>query len=407
MHSNTSATRPDTCSSSPMLDTSANYSEVCKNVRQKQPRSLARESFQHSLSLVEPKIRSCGSGALSSVAVMQSKTKHDHVFYRGQILTCSQHRLCPHCSSVKAKERRETIEGLFESSSFQQLHSYFVTLTSQRSFKSYKELRSSTSKSFNLLHQSLRKRYSSLVGYIRVVEVTLSRSNGSVNMHLHCIFSFRSPPQDLDSYVRRRWVETCRAAGLVAASAGQDVRAVTQKRGLKRYLSKSLAVEMTSKEKVGRGHTFTIQALINEWHWLRKEHHRRWLTLYSRGMKGARMFSISSNLRDLIERKEEEEQAEEAIELVHLPSWAYNSLASCRAQHRFLALYEPSDVSIQEMIGLDDNVIMRTFELLIDDCRISDFQALSSLFGRKRLNLQSPSSIGAFKEEFLEFFEGL
>jgi len=406
MHSNTFSTGPDTSSSNPGLDTSANYSEVSGNVREKKPKSLERESFQHSLSLVEPKIRSCGSGALSSVAVMQSKTKHDHVFYRGQILTCSQHRLCPHCSSVKAKERRETIEGLFESNSFQQLHSYFVTLTSQRSFKSYKELRSSTSKSFNLLHQSLRKRYSSLVGYIRVVEVTLSRSNGSKNLHLHCIFSFSSPPQDLDSYVRRRWVETCRASGLVAALAGQDVRSVTQKRGLKRYLSKSLAVEMTSQEKVGRGHTFTIQALINEWHWLRKEHHRQWLRAYNRGMKGARMFSISSALREMIERKEEEEQAEEAIELLHLPQWAYNSLGKNKAAYRFLALYEASDVSIQEMIGLDGNIIMLTAERLLNECRISDFQTFAFLFG-KRLNLYSPSSIEAFKEEFLEFVGGL
>jgi len=206
--------------------------------------------------------------------------------------------------------------------------------------------------------------------------------------------------------VRRRWVQTCRAAGLVAASAGQDVRAVTQKRGLKRYLSKSLAVEMTSKEKVGRGHTFTIQALINEWHWLRKEHHRRWLSLYNRGMKGARMFSISSALKEMIERKEEEEQAEEAIELVHLPQWAYNSLGKNKAAYRFLALYEASDVSIQEMIGLEGNVIMLTAERLLNECRIADFQTFAFLFG-KRLNLYCSGSVETFKEEFLEFVGSL
>lgn len=407
MHSETALTRPDTSLPSPRLGSYAINSYLPEVTKEKRPKSLEKEAFHRSLCLVEPKIKTCGSGCVSDVSLMQSKSKHDHVYFKGNVITCSQHRLCAHCSKIKSGERRKTIESLFESKGFQELQSYFITLGSQRSFRSYKELRKMTQKAFNLLHLSLRKQYRSLVGFVKVIEVTLSRSNGSKNYHLHCVFSFRSRPEGLDRYVKRRWVEACQSAGLVAAEQAQDVREIRQKRGLKRYLSKSLAIEMTHEHsKKGRGNTFTIAGLVNEWHFKRKEHHRKWLKAYNDGMKGARTFSISSALKEMIDRKEEEEQVEEAIELVHLPQWAYNALGKNKAAYRFLALYEASDVSIQEMIGLEGNVIMLTAERLLNECRIADFQTFAFLFG-KRLNLYSPSSIDAFKEDFLDFVRGL
>lgn len=285
-----------------------------------------------------------------------------------------KHRMCPHCSQVQAYKRQEDIELLFASDEMKHSSAFMLTLTVERRNESLGDIRKVISSMFNSLLTSVRSKYKGFKGYVRVYETTVRKYDGAWHLHVHALLVFdghisKQEEQSLSKYLFARWQGIGWKHKYKVSLASQDLRRVhgnTDKLGS--YFTK-FALEMTTgdlKEARSKG-VYSVGELIQVYAKDGTSWAKVLVQQYAKGMKGARCWTVSKGLKEMIQHRREQEESmglgsdsdEEIVQDV--PIAVFGRIAEYDVQPHVLLLYSGH---LAEYLG--GNAGLNIFEYLCE-----------------------------------------
>jgi len=203
-------------------------------------------------------VKTCGTGIAQSHLDYTKIVGRDGAAHLPHTNLCKSWN-CPYCSAVKSVVYGNKVRKLTNAHLDAGKRISFITLTAGFTTNQSAEFRlKSLTDLWKKTQKSIKRTYGNF-SYIRRIEFTINKTNGTPHFHIHALICFdevisQLRQDEISMELIMRWEKNVRKAKLNVVRDGQDYQAIKDEKGISNYISKTISMEMTSSNtKNGKG----------------------------------------------------------------------------------------------------------------------------------------------------------